>query len=226
MEVEIKLTAMPDAPGDPVEILVRLAGLGTLDGRYLLGAANPVQIRDIYYDTPDRRLRQARVGMRVRLQGGQPWITVKRSVKREGGLSRREEFEQRLDRESLSRALAPLKEEGVLPPEVQPMADQLLAGQPSGGLEPILVTETRRVNRQVFRLPGNVPVAVLSLDRVTYLSLRRQPVFHDVEVEALEGTDESMIHEVAGLLVDAAGGYLKPAGESKLARGLKLAGEW
>ncbi|MFO7171703.1 MAG: CYTH domain-containing protein [Bacillota bacterium] len=225
MELEIKLTAMPEAPVDPVEILVQLAGLPDLEDRYLLGAATPVTIRDLYYDTPDRRLRQARVGMRVRIQDGQPWITVKRSVHRDGGLARREEFEQRLDRESLGRAVALLREYGLLSPEARPMVDALLAGEPTGGLEPVLLTETRRVSRPVLRLPGRLPVATLALDRVVYKNVRGEPVFHDVEVEALAGTGEEVLRELESLLVQAAGGYLKPAGESKLARGLRLLGE-
>lgn len=220
MEREIKLTAMEQMPGDPADLLVYLAVKDGV-GPYRFGVAEAVAIRDVYYDTSGGRLRAARVGLRVRRQGSRARITVKGREVWWGALAERLEVEEDLTEAGLARALQPLVDQGLLPPDPVPL-EGLLAGGPAGPLVPILVTDTRRVNRPVYRPPSPDPVAVLSLDRVTYPGLPGEPVFHDVEVEALPGATDADLAELQSLLIEAAGGYLKPAPESKLARGLRL----
>lgn len=221
MELEIKLTCMPGAPVAPDDLLARLAVLPELPG-YRLGPPRLHELRDVYYDTAARTLGAARVGLRLRVQDGRPLITVKRPQRREGALAQREEYEAELDLPVLRQVLAPLQAAGLLPADQEVPLDAFRQGQPAGPLVPVLITETRRVNRAVLRLPGSLPVATLSLDRVTYASVRGAPVFYDVEVEALGASGEEELRRLQNLLIEAAGGYLKEAHESKLARGLKL----
>lgn len=222
MELEIKLTYMPGAPVGPEDLLARLAVLPEVPG-YRFSPPRPRVLRDVYFDTGNHRLQAARVGLRLRLRDGQALITVKRGQRREGALAQRGEYEALLTAAHLEEALAPLRAEGLLPAEQEVPLAPFSRGEPAGPLVPTLVTETRRADRLIYRMPGHLPVGTLSLDRVTYVSVRGTPVYHDVEIEARGLDNEGDLRRLQGLLVEAAGGYLKESHESKLARGLRLA---
>ncbi len=221
MELEIKLTYTPGAPTDPDELLAQLAMIPAVSG-YRFASPYPHVLQDVYYDTGNHRLRGAKVGLRLRLEDGRARITVKRPQRREGALAQREEYEAPLDAETFKRALDPLRAAGLLPADQEVPLTEFGKGQPAGPLIPTLITETRRVERLIFRMPGNIPVGTLCLDRVTYVSVKGTPVYHDVEIEAASLECEEDIRQLQSLVIEAAGGYLKESHESKLLRGMNL----
>jgi inorganic triphosphatase YgiF len=85
-EVEIKLKC----PRQKVEAFLEHPLLHALDGHARPGRH---RVMNIYFDTPDLLLRQARVALRLRRIDGN-WVqTLKASGRRQGGLSTRREWE-------------------------------------------------------------------------------------------------------------------------------------
>ncbi|BDG61442.1 CYTH domain-containing protein [Caldinitratiruptor microaerophilus] len=221
-EREIKLTVAGGGPGGPGALLEYLARLPALGAAYALGPARAVSIRDVYYDTAGGRLRAGRVAFRIRNAGGRPFVTVKRTLRQESGLSVREEYEAPLEPESLREAL---QRAGLPAGEGWIPVAALAAGDRAGPLLPVLVAATERVSREVRR--GALVVATLSLDRVRYERVPGEPVYHDVEVEATPAGTEADLEHLGRLLARAAedaGARLVPERESKLSRGLRLLG--
>lgn len=217
MEIEIKLNVRPDVAGGPAALFARLAALDRL-GPFTLGPVAEHTIRDVYFDTADRRLGGARIALRLREQDGARFVTLKAPRRREGALAVRDEREAPLTAASLAAVLAVLAGLGLLPPDTAPDLAAFAAGRAAGPLQPVLAARTRRVERAVRRDAAHL--ADLALDVVEYEGLAS--LFHDVEVEARGGGSEADLAELQALLVAAAGGALVPGLESKLARGLRL----
>jgi triphosphatase len=212
VEVEIKLNVLPTVEGGPAAFFERLAAQGSLAGRPL-GPVEAVAMRDIYYDTPDGALARASAGLRLRIENGAAFITLKIARRQEGSLAVREEYEHRLDDIHFDQVVAYIRP--LIGPEPVPLAD-FAAGRPAGPLVPVLDVMTDRIARQVGAL------GVLTLDRVSYAGLAVDPFF-DIEVEAEVGLGgEAQLREVEAELIHLAGGHLAPASVSKLARGLGL----
>lgn len=222
MEVEIKLNVQPEVAGGPAAFFARLAALRRL-GLFRLGPASRHRIHDVYFDTADRRLGVARVALRRREQDGACFVTLKSPKRRDGALAVRDESEAPLNAASLAWVLAALVDMGLLGEGEAAAADgaAFAAGLPCGPLQPVLAAATDRTERAVFR--GAEPVATLALDMVVYEGLALPP-FHDVEAEAAGRGGEAELGAIQQLLMQEADGALAPGRESKLARGLRLAG--
>ncbi len=212
MEVEIKLNVKPAIEGGPVMLFTRLAMHPKLAGRPL-GPIRKYEIRDLYYDTEDGALARAGAGLRSRAINGRPFVTLKVNRYRDGALSHREEFEEPLTQERLDWVLSHVREhigEGPFPVEA------FAAGKRCGSLVPVLEIGTARLVRPIGT------EAELTLDMVEYPGLAAHPYF-DIEVESKVGkAGERLIRQVETELYQLAGGYVSPAGMSKLERGLKL----
>lgn len=212
MEVEIKLNVKPAIVGGPIMLFTKLTMQPQLAG-FPLGDITKHEILDMYYDTPEGALAKAGAGLRSRVQDGVPYLTLKIGRFRDGSLTGREEFEERLNQERVDWVMSHARDivgEGPF------SADDFNAGRPTGGLVPILVVGTARLVRPIGEL------AELTLDMIEYPGLAANPFF-DIEVEATAGkAGERILRTVETELFNMAGGDLAPASLSKLERGLKL----
>lgn len=213
MEVEIKLHVLPGVDGGPAAFFERLATIGSLAGTPL-GRPARLVVRDLYYDTADGALAQAKAGLRLRVENGSALVTLKESRRRDGALTEREEIEHPLSAQHLAQVLTRIRP--LVGPEPVSL-DDFAAGRRAGPLVPVLEVVTHRVARQMGA------VGTLTLDWVEYPGVGPEPYF-DIEVEAAEGqVDESVLRRAEAELGRLAGGHLLPATMSKLERGLRLA---
>lgn len=212
VEMEVKLQVLPSVEGGPAAFFERLAGVDSLGG-LRLGDVQPIDIRDVYFDTPDGRLAAARAGLRLRIENGKPLITLKVTRQQSGALSEREEYEYPLDEAGLDRVLARLRP--LIGSEPVPRAE-FAAGRPAGPLVPVLEVCTERRARSVGE------AATLTLDKVTYPGLAPE-AYYDIEVEAEPGLeDPSLLRALEQALTQLAGGQMRGVSQSKLERGLQL----
>jgi inorganic triphosphatase YgiF len=199
MEIEAKYVVTSEA-------LSVVAGLDRL-GPYLL-RAEPVaeQQQNRYFDTEDRRLGQARYGLRVREVNGRFLVTLKGPSEVSEGLHRRAEYEfPHSDPDPHSWPAGPARE----------LALALV------GPAPLMPTVTVLTTREViFADYQGQAVAELCLDRgVLYAGGRSEP-FTELEIELLPGGAESDLAALAEALrqhID-----IRPEPRSKLRRGLAL----
>src|SRR3712207_2252851 len=89
-EVELKLTVVGD---DPDGLLDAVATLDSL-GDYGLGLVRRHRLRDVYWDTPRRRLREHGLTLRLRRMDDQLLFTAKGGTDAKDGLFRRYELER------------------------------------------------------------------------------------------------------------------------------------
>jgi inorganic triphosphatase YgiF len=180
---------------------------------FALGDITKHEIHDLYYDTPDGKLAAVGAGLRSRLLDAVPYVTLKISQYRDGALTAREEFEERLNQERFDWVLSQVSHivgEGPFPVE------DFHAGRPCGNLIPIITIDTARLVRPI----GDF--AELVMDMIEYPGLAPAPYF-DIELEAKAGkAGERIIRAGEVELYDIAEGYLAPAKMSKLERGLRL----
>jgi len=217
MEVEVKLCVSPGVEGGPAAFFQRLEKVERLAG-LPLGPVRHLALRDLYYDTSTRALARSRCGLRLRLEDGEALLTLKRTRREEGGLTVREEYELPATAANLERVLAPVR--AIIGTEPVPPED-LLAGRPAGPLLPVLDVVTYRAQRSIADLGR------LVLDRVAYPGLV-EDTFYDIEVEAAQAEPapavEAALRRVEADLRLLGGEHLVPSAQSKLERGLWLAG--
>lgn len=209
-EIEAKFECPPDAG----ERLIELSGLA---GLTLLSEQQRTQ-QDVYFDTPDRRLRAGSASLRLRYIDDSLLATYKGPRETVGG-GRGDGIVKRSEIEYPVVLLA-----GA---ETEPSTG-LLAGTPAlkeaqaafGPLDlaPVARLTTRRRLRR-FGDPGE-PALELALDQVegVRLSDGRLVEFFEVELEALTGHVPTLQSAVAELR-DAAPG-LRPSDTTKLGRTL------
>lgn len=212
MEVEIKLNVRPAIEGGPVMFFTKLVMLTDLAG-LPLGPIQKVEIRDIYYDTADGALAKSGAGLRLRVQNGDPYVTLKINKFQDGSLTQREEYQELLTQERLDWVLSHVREQigdGEFP------YTEFAAGKGVGTLVPVLDVGTARLVRTVGK------VAELTLDMVEYHGVSANPYF-DIEIEAVGGAGgEKVLRTIETHIHTLAGGDVAPATESKLERGLRL----
>lgn len=212
MEVEIKLTVRPAIPGGPEAFFARLAALTYLGG-YTLGPIVLNEIRDVYFDAQDNALAASGAGLRLRIENGRPFVTLKANRVQAGALSWREEFQEPLTQEHLDQVLSHVT--GQVGTGPFPVGD-FAAGRPCGTLVPVLDVSTTRWTRAIGA------VAELDLDTVRYSGLAVGP-FYDLEVEAHgQMPDEQALRWLESDLHAQADGHLDLTPWSKLERGLRL----
>lgn len=212
MEVEIKLHVLPEIEGGPAAFFERLIGADSLAG-LPLGKAEHIDLRDVYFDTSTRTLAHAGAGLRLRIENGVAFVTLKHSRRQEGALMVRDEYEYPLDATHLEQVLAHIRP--LIGSQPVALAD-FASGRQAGPLLPVLDVVTHRVARQMGEL------ATLTLDLVEYPGITTA-IYFDIEVEAREArSGEGVLRAAEAALGLLAGGNLRPADLSKLARGLQL----
>jgi inorganic triphosphatase YgiF len=166
----------PQAIADAIAALTRLGGRALRDG----GTA---AIRDVYLDTPAGALRARRESLRVRVQNGRPFLTLKGPGREIGpGVTERDELETPWSPEAYARCLDVLTARGVRLRRVAPGADPL-ATLLASGLARAQERETHRRLRHAEGA-GDRPVAELAVDEVTFRLAAGAVRHHEVEIEA------------------------------------------
>jgi inorganic triphosphatase YgiF len=212
MEIEIRLNVNLAIEGGPAALFAKILARPKL-ANLPTGPVRAYEMFDVYYDTPDLKLAQNGIGLRLRVKGQEAYVTMKRGASQNGALTRREEVEEPLDQARLDWVMSLIKEfvgEGPFPVEA------FANGKECGGLVPSL--EIRQARTEIF--VGNM--AVVALDVVEYPNVVASPFF-DIEVEAKQGKlSETVLREIERELYALADGDLRPAPISKLQRGLNF----
>ncbi|WP_281645687.1 CYTH domain-containing protein [Parendozoicomonas sp. Alg238-R29] len=195
--------------GHEVELKLSLAAC---DHQKVLKAAclvdQPVvtlHLKNTYFDTPDERLNQHRVALRIREKNGVYIQTLKTKGVSVNGISRRGEWEWQLEGNEL---------DGERLAKVWPEA---LQGIDIASLEPVFTTD---FERKVIDFQWQSALIELALDCGEVKARGKSQPISELELE-LKGGDESALQSLAdelGKLVK-----LKPENISKAERGYRLA---
>ena len=200
MEIEAKFRVDDD------QIFPALLALRSLGPFGLEVAPHAENQRNVYFDTADRRLRQAQYGLRVRTVGRRRIATLKGAAKVRDGMYERDEWEVDVDDDDPHTWPAGEVRERVL---------ALLGG---AALAPTLTIQTLRQHMYAER--EGTHVAELSLDEGNINAGSLEQHFRELEIELLEGGARADLDELVELL---RGRFtLVPEDRSKLARGLAL----
>ncbi|MGB0835500.1 MAG: inorganic triphosphatase [Psychrobium sp.] len=165
-------------------------------------------LENIYFDTPDKKLRQWDMGMRIRVNGDHIEQTIKTAGEVIGGLHQRPEYN--IDIQSREPQL------DLFPQQIWPKDTNL--EQLSSEITPLFATNfTRRGYMMVY--PDGAVVEMV-LDQGKIISGERDIDVCEVELELVKGKPE-LIFELAESL--AQGSPLRFGVDSKAARGYILA---
>jgi hypothetical protein len=198
----------------------KVTELAAID-RFTLRPRPAQRIRDVYLDTGDGALAEARVAFRVRELDGEPLLTLKADPVRSGLAAERLELEAPWSAAALGTALGELRRRGVELPDPPPGAG---AGEPLAdlaalGLRPTQTRETTRIPRDVLERGAAAPVAELTLDDVGYQLPAGAARLLEVEVEAKGPGGMETVQALLGALAEAFPGELKPWPWGKLVTG-------
>jgi inorganic triphosphatase YgiF len=216
-EAEIKLLISAESP---VTVMDAIASLHEIDG-HRLGPARIRVLRDTYFDTPDRRLRERRFNLRLRTDDGRLLMTLKGPKSSVGsGVVMRSEIEAPWSRQTVDRIRGVLAQADIDMGEAPEITDPVGTLRKSG-LAPLQSRQTERHARDVLDGSGR-PLAELVLDAVTYLFGDYEIRHHEVEIEADDAADAASLEPLAHNLLARFGGVLRPWRRGKLATGLAI----
>ena len=177
--------------------------LHTLSGEH----HEPVQLLNIYYETPDNWLRRHDMGLRIRGASGRYEMTMKIAGRVVGGLHQRPEYNIDISKPEL--------ELDRFPAEVWP--EGLLPEALSGQVQPLFSTDFWREKWLVTEGKSRIEIA---LDLGEVKAGEYQEPICELELELLEG-DANDVLKLARRLVNQSG--LRQGSLSKAARGYHLA---
>ena len=165
------------------------------------------ELRSIYYDTPDLRLRRERTSLRVRWDG-ERWVqTLKRGARLEHGLSKPIEIEDVLDGPDLD--ISKINDE-----DLKPWLNELVSDQP---LKPVFETNMHRdISLLTVYDSGTVELAI---DRGAIQNADRKEDFSEVELELKSGRPHALLTASEKLFSDE---RITPSSSSKAQRGYAL----
>jgi inorganic triphosphatase YgiF len=214
-EAKLIVTAeRPETVADAIARLPRLAGRALRDG----GTA---AIRDVYLDTPAGALRARRDSLRVRVQNGRPFLTLKGPARSVGsGVTERDELETPWSAEAYTRCLDILAARGIALRRAAPGADPV-ASLLAAGLSRVQERETHRRLRHADGGAGG-SVAELAVDEVTYRLVAGTVRHHEVEIEAKAPEGAEYLPIAAAELRASFPSALAPWPHGKLATGLAI----
>ncbi|HZL85750.1 MAG TPA: CYTH domain-containing protein [Candidatus Krumholzibacteria bacterium] len=221
---EIEITFVLAAV-EPMAVLARLETANRL-ADFSLRHRAPEDLRDVYLDLPERRLRQRGYALRVRHLGDRWLLCLKGRSRHRGIAVQRLELEgDPTDPELRTRIRDELGNDwpAALAPTNAAMGDRSAGPLPalqSAGFSPIQDRRTLRRPRDVLGI-GNEALAVLAIDTVIYVVEGTPFRHHEVEIEAAMRTDDSTMDDIARALA-ATCPELQPWRPSKLATGLAL----
>jgi triphosphatase len=216
-EREAKLVVTAERPEVVAEAIARLARLA---GRPLRDAGTAA-IRDVYLDTPDGALRARRDSLRVRVQNGQPFLTLKGPGRSVGpGITERDELETPWSGEAYTRCLDVLGARGIALRRDVPGADPV-AALLRAGLSRVQERETHRRLRHADD-GGGAPMAELAVDEVTFRVDSGVVRHHEVEIEAKAPAGSDYLPLAVAELLASFPSALVPWRYGKLATGLAI----
>jgi inorganic triphosphatase YgiF len=200
MEIEAKYRATK-----PIEA----ADIEALDfSPYTLGPRVEHDLRDSLLDTPERELARRRYALRVRQDGAEIVLTLKAPAETEGGIHRREEWEEPLPGSTL---YGP----ATWPESIRFRLRDLIGEKP---LQEILRVRNHRRTWDVLREGRRV--GELALDKGTIEADDAWLPLHEIEFELKGGGQQEDMDHVTRLLT--ANLPLEPEPQSKQQRGLAL----
>lgn len=177
--------------------------------RMTRGRATTEQLRTIYFDTADWRLRQRRIALRLRRTGDR-WIqTVKAGRAIRGGLSRAREVE--IERDEGRIDLDAIRDEAL--------RDEIIAALDGHAFEPVIETEIRRQTRMLEHAGSLIEFA---LDCGDVIAGDRRALLREAELELIEGEPAALFDAAAGIFDR---GLVRFSDRSKSERGYLLATE-
>ena len=177
--------------------------LHTLSGEH----HEPVQLLNIYYETPDNWLRRHDMGLRIRGANGRYEMTMKIAGRVVGGLHQRPEYNIDISKPEL--------ELDRFPAEVWP--EGLLPEALSGQVQPLFSTDFSRQKWLVNEGKSRIEIA---LDLGDVKAGEYQEPLCELELELVDG-DVNDVLKLAHKLVNQSG--LRQGSLSKAARGYHLA---
>lgn len=172
--------------------------------KFAAGTKKSFHLGNIYYDTPDMSLNQARVALRIREKNGQFFQTLKTKGESVNGLTRRGEWEWPIGINQLD--LAGL--EKVWP--------EVMDGEPPRDLQPLFATDFDRTTWQVSFEGTTIEAAV---DYGYVKSGEAKSLICELELELLSGK-ESALQKIADILGQDI--QLTTSDKSKAERGFEL----
>lgn len=202
-EIELKLQVAPD----------ELARLHALDGMLAAGESMGPPVRrtlvSTYFDTPDRRLRDAGIALRVRRSGDDVVQTVKAAGRAGAGLSDYAECNTPLD-------------VGADGPDLSGIADATLRKAVIGAcdgavLEPVFTTEFERTARLVADETGGA--IEIALDEGAVIAGGSRLPLSEIELE-LKAGEPSRLFDLARRVVAGTAAWIST--DTKAARGFRL----
>ncbi len=214
-EIELKLTVVGDDPDGLLDVVAALERLG----EYELGLPRRHRLRDVYWDTPKRQLRQHGLTLRLRRMDDQVLFTAKGGTSAKDGLFRRYELERPATFENWHVVRTVLKAGGV-------SLDGFVAreGSPAEWMAAsgLIVTQDRTTDRRTREVcrDGTV-VAELALDRTTFRFRTLVVEYREIEVEQV-GDREVDLTSLGQVLAEAFPGRLEPSTMGKYKRGLTI----
>jgi len=204
-EIELKL-ALPTS--DPSNLANRLARTPLLARR----KATRLHLHNVYYDTPEQKLRRERIALRLRRMGSDAkpqWLqTLKMGGRGNSALSRRGEWETPVPGAAL--ALSVL--------EATPWSDIDPDGAVFRVLAPIFVTTFERTSWLVRRRDGSVVEVALDVGQIA-VGDKIAPIC-ELELELLAGAPAALFDIAQKIARTIA---VLPANMSKAERGYALA---
>lgn len=170
------------------EIAGSVATLRSL-GPFSLIPRTTLTLRDSYFDTPDQRLRSAKLALRTRIIGSDTLITLKGDSRpgAHGGEDRLE-IEEPFSERSFLTIAEEMQRLGVSL-DIRPASGPDIIRK--SGLHNIQERETLRQVRDVIGLHSRNALAEIAVDLVHYLLPVRRAGLHEIEIEA-RGTDENI----------------------------------
>jgi len=199
-EIELKLTVPDDA-------LAPLAAWLDANG----APQGEATLLNVYLDTPERDLAQARAALRLRRKGEQWLQTLKTAGSSQGGLATRHEWEAEIAGETIELQTFPAEAQTVLAPLI-------------GRLAPVFRTDFVRRTWLVTQDGARIEAA-LDSGTITAPAATAQEPIQELELEWLDGDAAhaaDALRAFAARLTTVAA--LAPSDLSKAARGYRLAG--
>ncbi len=202
LETELKLYIAPSQ----ITILRQALTTTVLPHGGTIESAGTVQLKNIYFDTLDLRLHQARVALRIRECNGQFIQTLKTQGKSINGLSHRGEWEWLLTSEQLDGAALV----SVWPDQLNDIS--------VADLQPLFSTDFKRTR---WLLVWHEPYArvEVALDQGEIRARENSSPICELELELLEGSEAALL-----AIADWLRQYvpLTPGDDSKAERGFAL----
>jgi inorganic triphosphatase YgiF len=170
------------------EIARSVADLRSL-GPFSLIPRTTLTLRDTYFDSPDKRLRSAKLALRTRTVGSDTLIALKGDPRpgAHGGEDRLE-IEEPFSERSFLTIAEEMQRLGVSL-DIRPASGPDIIQK--SGLRKIQERETQRQVRDVIDPRSRNAFAEIAVDLVHYLLPGRRTGFHEIEIEA-RGNDENI----------------------------------